>query len=1215
MIRFQLFGRPQILLHDSQSPPQLRSRKIEALLYFLVASRAPQRRTKLASLLWPDTDDKKAASNLRYALWNLRQVFPELNIESDRSNVSIRSWDHIWVDVGTFQTLVEQIPSKSAGWDKVSSREITRLQDLANLYQGEFLEGFELDDASLFDEWLQQERARFHNLAVDMLDRLGIYYSNQHQLEKALHITQKLIQIEPWREETHRQLMLLLALNGERTAAITHYETLCTILDAELAISPSPETEEMVERIRTGLELFEESRTPDRELEKDQFKNLPFFGRETEFAWLVEQWETAVAGKSGLILIEGESGSGKSRLIQELSRYAIIQGGIVIHGRCFEFNDPIPYQPIFAALQPVLVQVRSKNEFRRVDDFDEVLDTLTEILEFGRMAPSFVPEHHTNRYQIFEITTKFVQTISSKQPILFFMDDLQWIDSETLDLLSYLVRKLSHHPVLIIGASRPGEAQSDHPLVNLDRPSYNEGLDKKIELSPLPRDQIKSIVQTAVSVREIGPLVHFLTEISQGNLFIISDILQEMKDRGWLRPNDENQWQLDLPQTCLLGEFVSYTKSAHILCDPHASCGSKGKIMALNDFLQLTGERFEKRKITSLTIPEREEALILNNTKDRFRRRIARLPVESQNLLAFAAIFAEPFNAVLLQSASKLPLMTILDYIEDWIKRKLIKEIKVEIKSINKMSYLPAADNYYYDFNHQLIRTVIYEQISNVRRQSIHLELGNSLESHYSDRISSIVDRLAYHFHCAAHSQKALRYLHRAGQRALGTYALPKALECFQLALAYWEQIYDLSDLDVPQEAWQTRWDILLSQSEVSRMLGQLNNRISSMNVLVQEISDLGNDEDRMQVIYQQLADLEYSPDLDQRRALAREGISLAERLDDETAMGSFLQAAAECDRDMARHQEALVQYEAALNIFTSTDETTREMALCLVGIGRIHMLNNRFGQALAHFERASNLAKMGGHQDALIQALNGTASLYLLLGGFEGAVAASQNALNLCEYLGFDSAAAVGLTNLAQVNMLLGNLVKAEGQLDRAWGIAQNGQQTLRMAEVQCVLGHLNLHKGRPELALDYFKLAETLCNGFNHSIAIESRSYRAIALMSLSEFREARVSSHHAIVWMIGREHTLPAPQRIHWNQYQVLLAEGEAVEAQQALVTAFGHVETQMKRLSEAYPSSMNVDEIEHLYLSRLKWNQEIITEWDMLPIANSRVALHRVHGYPG
>jgi tetratricopeptide (TPR) repeat protein len=410
------------------------------------------------------------------------------------------------------------------------------------------------------------------------------------------------------------------------------------------------------------------------------------------------------------------------------------------------------------------------------------------------------------------------------------------------------------------------------------------------------------------------------------------------------------------------------------------------------------------------------------------------------------------------------------------------------------------------------------------------------------------------------------------------------------------------------------RWHLLLSQAEVGRMLGQLPAQQPTLEAVLQEATSWGNDRDRLRVIEQQLARLEETADLAQRRRLAIEGLRLARALDDLLAESNCRQALADCDRDMANFEQALTHYEAALINFSRLEQT-RRAAFCLISVGNIHLMHNRFAQALAHFKQAEAYAKTGGYPDAQIWSLNSMAQMYLFFGDLEQAQALSQEALTLCEMIGFDSGASTGLVIQGYVQMLSGELEQAQEHYERAWAINQAMGQTLRMADVQCCLGYLCLLGAEAERAVAHFKQAEVLCGNFYFGRAIEARSHRAVAHLALGQLAEALNCSHHAVVWLSGREHNMYASQRVYFNQYQVLLAQGEMEEAQEALVKAHTIVRTQANKLSEVYPALLDEDRVCERFLTRLPWNREIMTVWDRLPLSTSVTILRSLHGYPG
>ncbi|MCB0179926.1 MAG: AAA family ATPase [Anaerolineae bacterium] len=1199
MLRIQLFDSP-FIESTGTSLIQFRSLKIEALFYYLAITPGQQhRRTRLASLFWSELPEDKALGNLRYALWNMRQVLDDALFSIDRGTVTFQPNDTVWVDAHEFDDLLNAAKNSA---ELEMSEGLPRLQRAADLYQSDFLAGFELVEAPLFDDWLQVQRAAFHDKAVEVLTRLGTYYAAHHQLPKAIAATKHLLELEPWQESAHRQMMQFLALNGRRDAALMHYQECKQILAAELGMEPEPETRLLVERIRTGQ--FEQ--TPTQTVAtwpETHTLATPLFGRQTEYAWLVDLWKKVTNRHSGLVLIQGEAGVGKTRLVEEFGRYAAIQGGRILQGRCYEFSGPLPYQPIAAALQTQITQIETQRLSLDEDWGIELAQLLPEIrLQWGNQSPSLPGNQGADRYRLFEAVAQFLRALAAKQPVLFFLDDLHWADVDTLDLLGYLVRRLATTPVLMIGSYRPGEVLHQQALTILQKPSGQGVFYETLRLTHLSVEAVKQIVKTITPLGDNDKLARLLYEISQGNPFILFETLNEMQELSWLQSDAEGRWSLQVSVHCLTLEGLSNADLNQNNLNSHLVAGPS-KVPALAD-----GERPGSRN----ALPKGEN-LKLEEVQNRIRRRIDRLPDEGKQLLALAAVVGRPFETKLLQEASGLPLESVLDSLDDWLARNLVQEVSRDEQRTRETDLLPALSHCRYDFSHDFIRAVVYNDLSQARRQALHYKLGAALEHLYAQQLGKVVEWLAHHYYCGYELGKAITYLQRAGQQARAVYALPIALERYQQALSCWEQLYRPSDSQIPTEAWRQRWDLLLCQEEVSRMLGRLQQQSPSLETMIQEVTDWGDDRDRLRVIEQQLASLEQSADLDKRRQLAQEGLRLARTLDDPLAEANFLQAWAECDRDMANHEDALMRYEAARQRFSQMNQT-RQVAFCLIGMGRIHKLNHRFAEALSHFEQAVMQAKAEGHQDALIWSYNAIARMYLILGNLNGAYALSQKSLTLCEQIGFDSGASVGLVIQGHVNMLNGNLEKAEKQFQRALMINRDMGQSLRMADSLTGLGHLCLHRQEGHKALSYFRQAEELCGNFYSGRAIEARSFRAMAYLILGQPKEALNCSHHAAVWLIGRENVIYAPQRIYWNHFQVL-KEWQPEEAQEALVKAHRLVRNQLDNLLGAYPTNIDNDVITEEFLTRLPWNQEIVTIWDMLPLSNSHVALHLLHGYPG
>ena len=245
MITTRLLGSLAFQLED-QPLSHLLTGRIAALLSYLAVTRQPQHRSVLATLLWHNVSEQKARSNLRYALRNLRKVAGDYIIV-DGETVAFNQDLPSWVDVVVFSDYMGGLAAHS-----VQLPEAPILQESLNLYAGEFLVGFRLEGAPAFDDWVLTQRRHLHDLFIRGLQLCTRLHLALNEYEEALALNQHLLTLEPWREETHRQRMLLFASSGQRSAALQQFISCCQILQEELDVPPMQETVTLYEQIKSG---------------------------------------------------------------------------------------------------------------------------------------------------------------------------------------------------------------------------------------------------------------------------------------------------------------------------------------------------------------------------------------------------------------------------------------------------------------------------------------------------------------------------------------------------------------------------------------------------------------------------------------------------------------------------------------------------------------------------------------------------------------------------------------------------------------------------------------------------------------------------------------------------------------------------------------------------------------------------------------------------
>jgi len=505
-------------------------RKARALFVYLLLNPGPHDRSRLAGLLWGDCVEEKARHNLRQTLWRLRQSLPPDLLRESRLTVELVRSDRVQVDALLLEEAMQRAEHCRHRQDDGCI--IKHLREAVSVYLGEFMPELEMADIPEYAAWHASYATYIREMALTALSNLTNVLLRQGDYEQALGYARRQLLLAPWWEEGHRLMITLLALTGQRSAAIVQYETCRQRLLEEVGVEPMPETTALYRRL-----LQWQADDWSAHIAEPDALQLPFIGRGAEHARLVAWWERARQGGRRLALVEGEAGVGKTRLVEEVIRYAEMQGALILRGRCYEFGGDIPYQPIADAMRSFL---RSSSPIPL---------TLSPIwlAELARLTPELHDWHPDlpksepatglgQRQRLFEAVTRFLRALaqSDATPLLFFLDDLHWADASTLDLLHYLLRNLNNAPVWLVGTYRPEEAGPDHLFTRLRQGLSRDRLVNYLSLARLSSDAVAEIARALVDDEAAQPLGAFLYRESEGNPFFLAETVYSLHEKGML---------------------------------------------------------------------------------------------------------------------------------------------------------------------------------------------------------------------------------------------------------------------------------------------------------------------------------------------------------------------------------------------------------------------------------------------------------------------------------------------------------------------------------------------------------------------------------------------------------------------------------------------------------------------------------------------------------
>ncbi len=475
-----LLGNPELRL-AGQFLTKLRSAKAYALLYYLAVTRRTQPRTVLAGLFWGDVDEYYARRNLNRTLSDLTKVIGD-HLVVERHSLAFARNQSYWLDVEALEAAATTTPTHE---------NVARLAATADLYRGDFLNGFYVQDAPEFEQWVLNERTRLRAGILQLYHALSEFYAEQGDLLPAMEYARRILQLEPWREEAHRQLMLLLAQSGQRSAALAQYELCRQALRSELDVEPDAATLELVERIRTGS--FDkpiskpEAKPPSRQADEKQdltevpapsalpvphnlpSQRTPFVGRAAELAdmtrLLVEENDCR------LLTLIGPGGMGKTRLALKVAEGIVARQ--IVAGPALQ--QPFRHGIFFVPLE-------------NVSNVDGLVAAIVSVL----VEQSGFPLHSATPLQ-----TQLVAFLRSKA-MLLVLDNFEHLVKDA-ELCSTLLAAAPNVKLLVTSRETLGLQEAwFYPLVGLTIP--NSALSER-QASPVEYDAVRLFAQCARRTR------------------------------------------------------------------------------------------------------------------------------------------------------------------------------------------------------------------------------------------------------------------------------------------------------------------------------------------------------------------------------------------------------------------------------------------------------------------------------------------------------------------------------------------------------------------------------------------------------------------------------------------------------------------------------------------------------------------------------------------
>ena len=785
LLRVAVLGSPEVFHNGSRLTFALR--KAQALLLYLAVEGGLHPRSKLAALLWPDSEPSDARKGLRNALALLRGLFADADdspavhshLLSEHELLGLNPQAPLELDLAVVQQAWKAVQALSTVPSEPQRTTLgAQVQHALSLVRGPFLDSFWLREETAFDEWHEQQQRQWQVRLQFLLDRLSAWQEAGGELEQAIATLTRWLALDPLAEEAYRRLMRLHLALGETSAALQVYATCRARLAEALQIAPSADTVALAERIRatsarspgSSLSATEERRPPSQLV-------APLIGRAAAFSQLVGHYQLAQQGQPQAVLVMGEIGIGKTRLANEFVAWAGAQSAEVLSGHALEMNGRLPYQPLVEALR-----VRLEAENAPEDLLDDLwLAELSRLLPELRVRypdlPAPTQDELAARLRLFEAVARLLDALAQRAPLVLFLEDLHWIDRASLDLVRYLGHSWIKHGsrVLLLGTVRSDQLE---PRSQLAAELSDLGRDlpvSQVSLQALSQAETLQLVQAIAGEgahstnsggerrehatalpsasgaspapeTKLSALGDFLFAQTGGQPLYLLETLKLLRERELLVPRRgaDGTWRLE--PTVDIAAALAQEQSHDAPCPDQ--CGSHVEMA-----LALAQEQCQRE-------------LVPPSVRTMIQARLARLTQPARQLVLARTVLCTRATAQWLWQVAELGVEAGVEALEEAVASGILREGEAGAGRPSR-----------YHFAHELIRDVVYTELGEARRQVLHQRALALLQAEGAPAAA-----LAYHALASGETEVAARYSVQAGDEALAVFAVEDAIRHYERA-------------------------------------------------------------------------------------------------------------------------------------------------------------------------------------------------------------------------------------------------------------------------------------------------------------------------------------------------------------------------------------------------------------------------------------------------
>lgn len=1165
-------------------PVEWRTKKNRALLAILVGARGEYfTQDQLVEYLWPEAGSSRAQASLRKRLSEIRYLLEPRLGPGERSRFiltcgggySFNREADLWVDLEAFS-------AKRAEADRVeqlgkNAEAAERYEQARHIYRGEYLPEFR------YEEWAAPGHEKWKAAWLDVMAKLTDCLTRLGETRRAIEVCRQVLSVEPCKESFLRVLMELHLLEGEPAMALIAYEHCTRYLEERLGVRPSEELQEMYARIRGQSPGRQTLRPRPEQAKTIQFERLPLVGRESELGRLRAHIQAAAGGRGGMLLLTGEPGVGKSRLLQEVRAAAQEAGQLALASRC-SADSLIDYEPLLQAIRDAAPRL-SRSQLSQVPGHHlaRVAQLVPELRNVaGRLPAAQPPPKEGPREWLVDGMAQLLAGLAAggtfTPPALLLLDDLQHISSATAALLTLLTERIADCPVLIIGAAYLESSDRSGELrCLLDAPSVNE----------LPLGLLEATAVRAF-LRELSPSLGegFFREImarTKGHPLYLTSALRTLEADGALDRGLDGEWVLqdvdwerlsaqlaavvDERLARLAEDDLALLRALAVLGIPAAPALLHGMWPGAGERLDRNIERLVENRLVQVDCRGRyaiehehvRKRMVegLNETQARrlhlqAARAIECLPPSAWWKTLTARAARHFYAAGEWEKALSYSLLALQRAVEEHRADDALRMAGLGLEAAHKLG----ADRTRAErFQILKLRSHVLEFLGRQEEEARNLEGLENVAEELADparraevqylRAKHLLKRGAYS-QATTHAQSALELWAEADDRAGEAWAANLLGDLLRLQGETDDALHHLQRAD----SMFTEQGIPEGQASTRNILGVLYRRTGQHTQALNHLEDalsirrqLGDKPGETQVL-SNIANVHWNLGAP-RRALKAYGDAAEIYRSLGYQWGEMKARFNEgiVHSDLGDYEAAVASYEASLRLARDIGDRKAEAAV-LSDLGTVHGSLGRYDQARECIEQACSILSELGDRHRLGLALHNLAQLRLSQGACEEALQGFQGTLALREELGDRRRQILDLCGLADSLQALGRPEDSLTSLERALAIAQDLDE--------------------PAPRLEALWRTAVLLRELGNTEAASDRAREALLLLK----------QHGPTV--------IETPQAAYFGCYQALGAEGS--KARTVLKSAYDEVISRAERLTDP--------ELKKSYLDSVQLHRKII-----------------------